>query len=320
MPRHRKILTLIISLGLLLLAQQSTYGWNSTGHILVARIAWDNLSPAAQQRMVALLMQAPSDSCLRQLFPNDSRPLIQRQREFFTLAATWPDVIRPRDDNDPRPCIKYHRRNWHFVDFFWSGTSGSVTDPPRNLDIPVDQINAAERLHLFRKLVVSSLPESDRAMALAWILHLVGDIHQPLHTSGRVTSFPGEQHGDAGGNSFKLGPQGVTTLHSYWDNIIDKRDPRHANESFRAYIDRLSDGLEQTFPAATFTATLNPGNINAWVSESLEKAKANAYPVTLKRNQWPNNAYATRTFQVSQRSIAESGYRLANMLNQLFGS
>jgi hypothetical protein len=78
--------------------------------------------------------------------------------------------------------------------------------------------------------------------------------------------------------------------------------------------------FEQAFPAATFTATLSPGDINAWVRESLEKAQGNAYPKTLKRNQRPNNAYATRTFKVSQRAIAESGYRLADLLNQLFES
>lgn len=321
MSRHRKIPTCIFVLVLILLAQQSTYCWNNTGHMLVARIAWDNLSPAAQQRMVALLLQAPADSCLRQLFPNDSRPLIQRQREFFMLAATWPDVIRPNGNNDPRKCIKYHQRDWHFVDHFWTGTSGSVSDPPHNVSIPVDEINAGERLHFFRALLACNcnLPANERAMALAWMLHLVGDIHQPLHTSGRVTSFPGENQGDAGGNSFKL-PNPHKTLHSYWDNIIDNTVLQQPNENFRQYIERLSGQLEQAFPASTFATTLQPGNIDAWILESLDKAKANAYPATLQRNQLPNPQYADNTFRVSNRAIAQAGFRLANMLSQLFGS
>jgi hypothetical protein len=323
MSRHRKILTCMIVLGLLLFMQQSTYGWNDTGHMLVARVAWDNLSAAAQQRMVALLLQAPKDSCLRELFPNDARPLLVRQREFFMLAATWPDVIRP-GKNDTRKCIKYHQRDWHFVDHFWSGTSGSMTDKPHDVSIPIDEINAGERLHFFRALLACNcnLPANERAMALAWMLHLVGDIHQPLHTSGRVTTFPGESHGDAGGNLFKLepGPNPKKNLHSYWDQIIDNYILRQSNENYRQYIERLSEELEHDYPPSTFNGTLKPGKIDEWILESLGKAKANAYPEELDRKEWPKPEYGKKNVELSHKSIAQAGYRLANMLSQLFGS
>src|ERR1041385_9042187 len=175
----RRILTCLIIMAFFLALPQSNYGWNDTGHMMVARIAWDNLSPAARQQMVALVMQAPANSCLRELFPQDNRPLAERERQFFIAAATWPDVIRPRD-NDTRPCRLLHHREWHFVDHFWSGTSGSPNDPPHDVNIAIAQINAAERLQLFRNQVGSTVvPVSERAMLLAWILHLVGDIHQP---------------------------------------------------------------------------------------------------------------------------------------------
>jgi S1/P1 nuclease len=313
-----KILSCIIILAFLAVPQ-SSYAWNATGHRMVARIAWDNLDSSVQQKIVALLRQAPSDSCLRQLFPNDGRPLAERQRQFFIAAATWPDVVRPADNNDHRICTKYHQRDWHFVDHFWSGTSGDPNNAPHDLDMEIAEVNAAERLRLFRNLVRSdSIPAKERAIMLGWILHLVGDIHQPLHTSGRVTNFPGESEGDAGGNGFKLGPK--LTLHSYWDNIIDRRKPRPANESFSHYIDRLSGDLENRFPLTKFEATLEPGDIDAWVLESLQKAKDDAYPKTLKRQQLPGNDYEKNTFKVSEKSIAESGYRLANLLTQIFGS
>lgn len=321
MHGHKKILACIVILAFLAVPQ-SSYGWNATGHKMVAAIAWDNLDPTVQQKIVALLLQAPSDSCLRALFPHDGRPLAERQRQFFIEAATWPDLIRPRDNNDHRPCTKYHERDWHFVDHFWSGTSGDPNDPPQdNDDIPIADVNAAERLLLFRNLVVSNLPNlkpKDRAMMLAWILHLVGDVHQPLHTSGRVTTFPNESEGDAGGNLFKLTHD--LSLHSYWDKIIDRHSPKPANESPGHYIDRLSRKLENDFPMSSFDTTLQPGNINAWVLESFQKAKDDAYPATLKRNQLPKPAYEKNTFDVSRQSIAVSGYRLAKLLNQIFGS
>jgi hypothetical protein len=204
------------------------------------------------------------------------------------------------------------------VDYFWSGTSGDPNDPPHDRDIAIAEINAAERLHLFRNLANSNLPAKERAIMLGWIIHLVGDIHQPLHTSGRVTAFPRESDGDAGGNDFELGPK--LTLHSYWDNIIDRRRPKPASESYRHYVDRLSGDVENRFSLASFDATLKPGDIAAWVRESLQNAKDHAYPKTLKRQQLPINKYEKNTFEVSEKAIAEAGYRLANLLSQIFGS
>lgn len=308
-----KILTWIVVVAFLAFPQ-SSYAWHDAGHRMVARIAWDNLDPVVRQKVIDLLMQAPSDSCLRELFPNNG-PLEKRQRQFFIAVATWPDIVRP-GDNDPRPCTKYHRRDWHFVDHFWSGNSGDPNNPPQDRDIPIAEVNAAERLQLFRNLVASNLPPQERAIMLAWILHLVGDIHQPLHTSGRVTTFHGESAGDAGGNNFKLG-SGLS-LHFYWDGIIDPDGTTH--ENLNDYVDRISRELEDAFPVASFDGTLEPGNIDAWILESLQKAKDHAYPKTLKRNQMPNSAYKKNTFDVSRKSIAEGGYRLANLLTQIFGS
>ncbi|HXI25216.1 MAG TPA: S1/P1 nuclease, partial [Pyrinomonadaceae bacterium] len=240
----------------------------------------------------------------------------ERKREFFLAAATWPDVVRPKDRNDPRPCTSYHRRDWHFVDHYWKGVSGDPTNPPTDLSTPpMAEINAVGQLVIFRPFVVSNNAASDRAIDLAWILHLVGDIHQPLHTSGRVTAT--ETGGDAGGNFFTLGPK--LSLHSYWDGIVDRAQPRHApNETFPNYIKRLTQTFESAFPKSHFT-NLEPGQFEEWAKESLEKAKNNAYPKSLKRGQMPAPTYQAKTFGIAEESIAEGGYRLAALLDELFG-
>jgi hypothetical protein len=299
-----------------LLLPHATYGWGAIGHETVAGIAWDSLSVNERQAIVNLLMQAPADSCLRELFPSNGS-LAARQRRFFIMVATWPDIVRPRNDADHRVCTKYHEREWHFVDHFWAGTSGDPTDPPHDLNVPIAQINAAERIRLFRNLAVDShQPPRKRAMALAWILHLVGDIHQPLHTSGRVTSAPNEQDGDAGGNDFLIGTgPHPRTLHSYWDNIIALE--RIQNEADNQFVDRLTGVLEHDFPLTSFTA-LHPGAVESWVLESLRQAKTNAYPRTLIRGQMPDTVYQANTLRISRVAIAESGYRLGNLLSQMF--
>jgi hypothetical protein len=318
-PIMRKLVPTLILL-LSIFSAQSTPAWNSTGHQLVASIAWDNMTPQARQRVIALLLEAPNDACLKQLFSNDSRPLDVRQREFFIKAATWPDIVRPRKKRngkpDMRPCIKYHEREWHFVDHFWKGISGSSTNRPTDLSTPpIAEINAVERLEKFQDTVVGNGPASKRAMELAWILHLVGDIHQPLHASGRVTSAPGESKGDQGGNLFKL--DNGSPLHSFWDGIVDETIVKKS-ESMGGYINRLTTRFETDFPRSKFT-NLESAQFNVWTLESLQKAKDTAYPISLKRNQNPGGAYQSAVFRVSEESIAKAGYRLADLLNKLFG-
>ena len=298
-------------LTLTLFSSQSAVAWNGTGHKLVARIAWDDMTPTTRANVIALLLKIPSNACLRERFSkNASRPLEVRQREFFTVAATWSDIVRPIDKHDTRPCTKYHRRDWHFVDFFWSGFSGDSANPPRDLPIPVAEENALERLMELEELVVSDKPANQRAIFLGWILHLVGDIHQPLHTSGRVTSEPEEQQGDAGGNLFKLGPK--LSLHSYWDGIVDR-------QKGNVNIDTVARKFRSDHPRSSFNE-LFPGDFEKWVRESLENAKNKAYPKSLKRGTLPSTGYQNSTFEVADESIAKAGYRLADLLNQLFGS
>ncbi|MDQ1706818.1 MAG: hypothetical protein QOJ88_29 [Pyrinomonadaceae bacterium] len=311
-----KKLFLNLLLVVIVFSTQSALGWNSTGHILVARIAWDNMSPAARKNAVNLLMQAPADACLRDLFPNDARPLDVRAREFFMRAATWPDIIRPHDADDHRPCTKYHNRDWHFVDHFWRGVSDDPNALPQDVPFPLASVNAVERLRVFRSLAVSNNPAPERAMELAWILHLVGDIHQPLHTSGRVTELPSEKHGDGGGNGFSLGE---ITLHSYWDGIVDRADPKKQNENFATYVERVANEFEQAAPQSTFTLFL-PDKFDRWADESLMRAKTQAYPRALKRNQMPGATYRLSVFGVARQAVAEGGYRLAALMNLMYGT
>jgi hypothetical protein len=176
--------------------------WNATGHQIVAGIAWDNMTPAARRNAIELLQSAPADACLVELLPIDARPREVREREFFMRASTWADLVRPNDD-DVRPCTRYHRRDWHFINYFWEGTSGATecNVPLDRPDVVTPELNAVERLQMFRPVVACTSPRcgvstGERAVTLAWILHLVGDIHQPLHTSARVTTSRGEHEGD----------------------------------------------------------------------------------------------------------------------------
>lgn len=311
--------TLILVFALVL--PQSVLAWNGTGHRLVASIAWDNLSETARKNIVTLLKQAPKGDCLRELFASNGSD----DREFFVVAATWPDIIRG-GEGIPQQCTNLHQPAWHFKDRFWSGTSGDSHHPPTDLNRPLAHINAVERLEKFQPFVNGTGGAGKRAMDVAWILHLVGDIHQPLHTSGRVTTLATEQNGDQGGNTFFVGPtrildngkKSTPTLHSYWDGIVDRAEPRGSSEDFKSYIKRLTTKFQSDFPKSHFS-DLEPGQFDKWAIESLKRAQQNAYPTSLTRGQLPNSTYQANTFKIAEESIAEAGYRLADLLETLFG-
>jgi hypothetical protein len=63
----------VLIIAIVILVAQTAYGWNATGHEAVAAVAWDNMTEKAQERAIELLMQAPHDACLLDLFPTAGR-------------------------------------------------------------------------------------------------------------------------------------------------------------------------------------------------------------------------------------------------------
>jgi hypothetical protein len=312
-----------------LLLPRPLHAWDASGHQVVARIAWDAMTATARQRAVALLQAAPADACLRELFPADARPLELRKREFFVAASTWPDLVRPQNPGDTRPCVRFHRRDWHFINYFWSGVSGGTggQQPRDRPDIPAPADNVVERLRVFRPFVACSTVacgtrREDRALALAWILHLVGDVHQPLHTSARVTSEPGEQAGDQGGNLFKLqvlSNDDRLSLHSFWDGSVGRSFPRQPGESDQAYVNRAAAAIVAKHPRSQLAAELKAADVPAWSQEGLATCKDALYPGTLARNHAPSAAYQDRASVTADKAMALAGYRLADLLGRMLG-
>jgi hypothetical protein len=301
--------------------------WNATGHQLVARIAWNAMTPAVRQRVIALLEAAPSDACLRELLPADARPLAARRREFFMDASTWADIVRP-GENDTRPCTRFNRPEWHYINYFWQGVSGATGPgrPTDRSDLVTPTSNVVAQLPLLRAFAACTTPQcgtttAERALALAWILHLVGDMHQPLHTNARITSQPNEQKGDQGGNLFVLqtGPPALR-LHGYWDSIVDRSVPRQDGESQPAYVGRVAASLTRKHPRTEALARLRPGDFDAWAREGLDTAKMSVYPATLKRGELPGEEYRVQAFRIAEAAIALAGYRLGDLLNRMFGA
>jgi len=292
------------------LAPGPVHAWDDIGHRVVARIAWRELRPETRARVVALLRAAPEDAGLHALFPADDRDLEAREREFFARAATWADAIRDRELEANR----YHRPTWHYVNFFWSRPAPDA--PAELLDWPLVGELLAELERIRVSLGAPDRPAAERAVDLAWLLHLVGDLHQPLHCTARVT--PQEPEGDRGGNLFGLGEG--DNLHYFWDSILTRRFDRHEGEADEALVDRIADTIVQAHPRSSLAAELALRDVRAWARESVDVVLATAYPATLQRGVPPDAPYTDAAYAAAERRIALAGYRLADLLEELLGS
>lgn len=278
--------------------------WNATGHEVIAAIAWNHLTPAARAKVVELLRNGPPQAHLGDLEPTTGTP-VEKARGLFIAASTWSDLIRSRTV----PSHAYDHGTWHYADYFWKEQGGKIVTMP---EMGPDHENAVERIGAMEGVLAAPGADSTRAIALAWLEHLVGDIHQPLHASGRVT--PDLPKGDRGGNDFKLGGY-PNNLHSYWDGILDQVQPLSGDRA--ADVDQWAVRIEQRAPMTGFaTADLDAG-VDVWARESVEIAEHVLYPPTLAEHAPPGDAYRRVADATAEQRIALAGYRLAAVLNKL---
>ncbi len=239
--------------------------WNDAGHMTIARVAWERLSPAARSAATALLAAHPGYE--RDLLAEMPGDWTDRALYVFERAATWPDMLR-----DPKhPMHAMHRSNWHYVNFPLVATENAAEmhPPPPQVDQLYNVVAAINKARA--DLADTSLSPADRAMALCWIEHLLGDSHQPMHS----VSFFSKQFpdGDRGGTTFwvKLAGEPIK-LHMLWDDLLGlPRAPRAIELMAR---DLLAD------PALTPEALARPlqrRDVLEWIAESRADARDITY-------------------------------------------
>jgi hypothetical protein len=179
-----------------------------------------------------------------------------------------------------------------------------------------------EKLIEFDALIRGNATDAQKSVAIAWIEHLIGDIHQPLHTSARVTET--EKKGDQGGNLFLLTPQGTPrdkqqNLHSFWDSIVVRSSPNKANACDDDYIGPVVRKIMKKYPHAKMTGRLQPGKYDQWVKDSLAIAQRDVFSSELKRFEAPTEKYKKKALRISEEQLALAGYRMGGLFNQVFG-
>jgi S1/P1 nuclease len=292
------------------------FGWDDKGHMAVAYLAYQSLTHAKRARVKALLKLNPSYTAWKRSLPPGTSSA-DADRMIFMIAATWPDEIRTDPSyKDDGPNNGYtpegpqatqnvgyqdHLRHkyWHFIDIPYSQDG---TPPP---DTPAPNIET--QITAFRAALGSDKSDDVKSYDLVWLLHLVGDVHQPLHCVTRVSAT--EPNGDSGGNLVKLcGPPCKENLHAFWDNLL-------GTEKAPAAALRAARRLVGPDPAL-----VRKGDTAVWVVESFQFAKTAVYvdppigpglgPFTI------TPVYQSSAQALAKERIALAGARLGKILNE----
>lgn len=236
MSRLGPLLVAIIALAL----TPQAWGWGRVGHSTVGEIAQGLLTPDAAKQVARLLKGD---------LAADGEP---SGRTTLGQVASWPDEIRGTPAGSGKEA-------WHFEDIAVCG--------PAVPSCSQGECAPAELKRMIRVLKNKHAKKRDRNEALKWVVHLVGDIHQPLHAA---------TNDDHGGNFVEVSFFGKThvgeqplTLHHIWDTEMVERMVEHA-------------GGEAAFVAVPISAAdesaWKQGSIDDWVAESNGLARSFVYP------------------------------------------
>jgi hypothetical protein len=311
----RRLFALLLSL---LLLAPSSYGWNGFGHMAVAYVAYQHLDAQTRARADRLIRLNPLYATWKKQLPS-GLSASQRNMMLFMIAATWPDQIRgdhsyhsDGPENGDRPPAtggdvnigysdKALHKYWHFVDNPFSQDGTPVNQAPSP--------NAETQIKAFSQALASNEPNRLKSYDLVWLMHMVGDVHQPLHNASRFSKdLP---QGDAGGNFVLIGPPpckndtSAKELHALWDGAIGtSSDPK-------AVI-----SVAKALPAQAVDA--NDQDVDLWASESLKLAETKAYVASIGEGKGPftiDQAYCDQMHAVAEQRVVQGGMRLANLLN-----
>ena len=305
----------------LLLTSVPALAWDVPGHFIVAKIAYDYLNPHARAKVDSL----------------SAKLHLEGHTYNAVNIAGWADQIKRA--NPDEESLAGHFKKWHFIDLSLNpGGPDLIGHPPTLTD---KDGTVVEGLKLCEAVIGDSQKKNgivpNETVALALIIHLVGDLHQPLHCTTNYFNTPQNAHkDDGGGNSVKVTnfKDKYAELHQFWDEAYkmnfnpDKEtveadpdwDPFSITPTSKELIDLEAEVLAEK---RTIAVNLDGDYYKAWALETHEIGIKQAYgelgsdeynklAVTIKES------YEEKAKKVARRQMCLAGLRLAAVLNKLY--
>lgn len=259
---------------------QAANAWGLVGHHTSAQIALDILN---EQKSPALVK-------IKDIL----------KRDDFVTSSTWADEIRGSTTEDWKSTIWYHFEKMNDGDKYLTYLKDQEPDVKSRGGV-ITALMAGEAILKDKKATAT-----DKANALKFVIHFIGDIHQPLHT-GRVE--------DNGGNKIDIKWQGFDlSLHQVWDSqiIAFGHKDLFAKGSKTDQVKSYTDFLETKFKGATLPDE-NKLKYDDWLNESLVPR-----PDAYKYKDEDARKYTARFIDIVDMRVYLAGVRIAYTMNRLF--
>ena len=307
-----------------------TFGFSAGAHRIIADIAWRTMDYDSQFKAYTILQWHPryKEDFLEKM-PEHVRNGVGKlkARWLFQQAAVWPDMLRSLPEKER---AKYHRGKSHYIYY------PTYLDPAHASKIDLSKVNLTHghgtkftsdknAWNLSQALYAhingysdESRTNGQRAINLCWLIHVVGDAHQPLHSTAMFTPhlFP---KGDHGGNLINVAGGG--NLNSTWDRLLP-------NAETIAEVDGAATKLLKELNLEFNEVTDTP--LDWWLKQSLELAQEFAYDrevraairaaeangdeeVTVKLSK----EYLQAAGTIARRRVVEAGWRLSRFTSTL---
>jgi hypothetical protein len=282
---QKKFLFFVITF-LSLIILQNSYAWDATGHKIIAAIAYDNLTPETKAKVDQLTCIFDKNN--HDGFCNNSE---NAKKTRFMFDATWADLLRSENIPD--------FDDWHFI------------DNPNNSTQPKNVVWALNE----SKKVLSKWQYDiyEKAIFFRFLLHFVGDAHQPMHCVN---------HNDRGGNLVPINSKYADNLHEYWDRGLGEfcsrfsyEDQTNCSPLSKKELNQLINYIEYRYPKNYFDSKIYDLNPKNWAIES--NLIANNFAYQLTANSKPSYKYDKIGRKIALEQIALAGFRLANLLNNI---
>ena len=307
------------------------------GHRFTGIIAYQQLPEQLSNKILTILEKHPEyQSHFIEEMPEE---IVNASQEIkgawlFSQMACWPDVIKDPDLHyDPQ-----HRR-WHYINlpilltdsderYYKDNVPSNLERLPNN-DKP-DDWNISQAYH-FNKDLLGKSDSALQAVALCWLFHLIGDIHQPLHSTA-VYNERRFAKGDAGGNSIDVKPIGI--LHAAWDRATYNEGNKNWN--FEDYVNYCDSSLSRYYADKDdLTERLE---FEGWLQESYELAKVVGYPkelldmirssaieqygfgnpLRIKLDKTFTSSWYSQIVSVANHRISLAGFRIGGILRLIY--
>ena len=296
----------LVVLGFLVLTSfAAVRAWDVQAHTLISRVALERLNPKAKAEVARLAAEVPHagdpyNSVTISLWMDEIR-MDSRMADFGKFKS-WHYIDIPIDDRDPMPSFE----------------PGGDNEEHGNV------VQALKRAVVVLKGGTDPYIES-KAMACAMVMHLVGDIHQPLHCATKYFFSHGQWRDDMGGNEELVANMPSLTpgslpfrLHYFWDAAYRARfDAAGGN------IDLASICPREDLPAASDDKSLEP-DFDAWAKDSNAIARNFVYrnltATDDKKTCRLSSEYVAQAREIARAQLVLAGLRLAALLNATLGA